>query len=508
MGARAMTALPPGFKVVTQPTAAAPVALPDGFKVISRPDQPQAAPEAPSGVLGTAEQGMSGVNEGLANFLSLPNTAELGLRSIGPMIGNAFGGHFAMPEKSMLPDAGADYRRMADSMNAIKPTTDDPTGKFVRRMGQEVGANLIPSLGVESKVASVLASLGSGAGAATMEAVAPGNPVAEFAGQMIGGGVPLGIGNAMERGAMKTAAPTVDELRASKTAAYKAVEQTGVQYSPKAVDSLVTSMETAGDKINPLRHPKAASMLDDVRSLKGQPQSLTQVDELRQTITRDLIKSADGGERHWGYELRNALDKFVEGAGAAHVTGGDPVAGSSAMNVARALNARYRKTEDFTTQMTKAEHQAGSTASGGNINNAIREKARQILDSPSRRAGYSADELATLEKLVMGGKGDDVARLIGKLAPGGNGLMTALHTGAVIHNPAMAVVPVVAQVAKHMADRGTINRSRVMQALLARGGNPQKLPALAPKTAQALEALLAAQAANQNDARLARAIGQ
>lgn len=465
----------------------------------------------------------SGLTEGAANMLSLPNTVEMGLRSIGPAIGNAAGGNFEMPQESWLPDAGARFRGAADAAGSMTPVTDDPTGKFGRRVAQEIGANIIPAMGTPAKVASVVSSALSGVGAATAQHFLPGNQLAEFAGQVIGGGVPVSIGNQVERMGMAKAAPTLDDLRAAKSAAYSAVDNLGAQYSPKAVEDLILRMQAAGAKINPLRHQKAASVLDDIKGLAGQPQTLTQLDELRQVIKRDLLDTADGGERHWGKEFQSTLDDFIATAhpgfasgdkiarssnvmtGAPSTTiqsgtlgGIDEVAASTAINKARSLNGRYKRVEDFERQMTKADNATAASGSGGNLNNQIRQKARQILDNPKRTRGYSPEELEALKKVVQPGRGEDALRGIGKIAPGGSGLMTAINLAALSHNPLLAPIPIAGSIAKTIADKGTVNRAAILKALLA-NGSKTAVPALGPRTAQVVEALMATQAANQND---------
>ncbi len=489
------------------------VKMPDGTQVRFPDDMPreqirdliaskfpdvagQSAQQQPDrGLMG---QVTSGLTEGAANLLSLPNTVEMGLRSIGPAIGNAAGGDFEMPQESWLPDAGARFRGAADAAGAMTPATDDPAGKFGRRVAQEVGANLIPAMGVPAKVASLASSLGSGVGAAIMQEVAPDNPLAEFAGQIVMGGIPVSIGNAAEKARMRTAAPTLDDLRAAKSAAYAAVDNLGVQYSPAATNDLILRMKAAGAKINPMRHPKSASMLAEIEGISGQPQTLTQLDELRQVIKRDLIDSADGSERHWGKQFQTELDDFIAKAQPSQMVSGDPATAAAAINNARKLNSQYRKVEDFERQMTKADNATAASGSGGNLNNQIRAKARQILDNPKRTRGYSAEELEALKKVISPGRGEDLLRGIGKVAPGGNGLMTALNTGAIVHNPALAAIPAVAQVAKTIADKGTVNRAAMMKALLA-NGTKTAVPAIGPRTEKVIEALIATQAANQNE---------
>lgn len=150
------------------------------------------APQTQSDWLG---QGLSGVNEGIGNFLMLPNIAEMGLRSIGPAIGNALGGDFAYPQESFLPNVGASYLRLSDDLGAIKPETDNTVDQVSRRVGQEIGASLPAILlggsGATQPIRTIASELGiaagSGLGAAAAQQVFPGNPWAEMAGQAVGG---------------------------------------------------------------------------------------------------------------------------------------------------------------------------------------------------------------------------------------------------------------------------------------------------------------------------------
>lgn len=156
------------------------------------PDQPQQEPQRE----GLFPQFASGMTEGAANFLSLPNTVEMGLRSIGPAIGNAMGGDFAYPEQSVLPDMGASLRNFADNTGAMTEPTDDAGGQMVRRIGQEIGGNIVPMAGTAGglgrKAAELGLTLASGSGAAVANQLAPDNPIADMAGQAAGFGIGAG----------------------------------------------------------------------------------------------------------------------------------------------------------------------------------------------------------------------------------------------------------------------------------------------------------------------------
>lgn len=175
-----------------------PAALPAEFSDLpvpgygSQPTQVTAQPASAPDWLG---QGLSGVNEGIGNALMLPNIAEMGLRSIGPAIGNALGGDFAYPESSFLPNVGSRYLDMANTMGAIRPETEDTGDQISRRIGQELGASLpfimVGGGGAANPARTIASELGiaagSGLGAGVAQQIAPDNPLAEMAGQLVGG---------------------------------------------------------------------------------------------------------------------------------------------------------------------------------------------------------------------------------------------------------------------------------------------------------------------------------
>jgi len=178
---------------------------------------------------GLFPQFASGMTEGAANFLSLPNTVEMGLRSIGPAIGNAMGGDFAYPESSVLPDMGQSLRNLASNTGAMTAPTDDMGGQMVRRIGQEVGGNIVPMAGTAGglgrKAAELGLTLASGSGAAVANQLAPNNPLADMAGQAAGFG--LGAG-ALELGRKLI---TPNPMSPDRIAIMEALQREGVELS-------------------------------------------------------------------------------------------------------------------------------------------------------------------------------------------------------------------------------------------------------------------------------------
>lgn len=439
-------------------------------------------------------QGLSGFNEGLGNMAGLPvdllnNVVGLGMSGVNAVAGTDF-------KPSARPVGGSEFFKglLAPTIGA---ESSNPMLQGVRRVGQEVGAMALPGMGVIGKAAApakvalgqIASAVGSGTGAAIAQQVAPGNPLAEFAGQMIGGMTPGGISRAVKGSAAAKAAPTLDELQAAKAAAYKAADNAGVVYDPKSYDKMLTNIVAAfkKERFNPKRHSVAASVFQDLVGERGKPLTLTELDQLRQIVRRDVVnpsyKSPDlAADGFFGEIILDEIDNMI----ASNKQGGD------AITAARELNTRLRKTELIETALTKAERRAASTGSGGNLNNAIRQNIRAILDDPKKARAFNAEERAAMEKLVRQGKMEDLLRWIGKFSPGGNGLIGMLQVGGTIMNPSLAALPIAGMAAKGLADGGTISKAARLQAMVARGA-----PAPKPLPRPYSLPLLAAQAAGQ-----------
>lgn len=439
-------------------------------------------------------QGLSGLNEGIANTLGAP--VELANMVVGAgMSGvNALAGTDFKP--TPLPVGGQQFFR--DMLSpTIGPEATTGVGKGVRRIAEEVGAFAIPGMGVVGKAAKpakaalgeLAAAVGSGTGAAVAEQVFPGNPLAEFAGQIVGGMTPGGVVRAAKGSASAKAAPTLEELQAAKSAAYMAADNAGITYDPQGYDKMLTDIVAAfkKDRFNPKRHSVAATVFEDLVAERGKPMTLTELDQLRQIVRRDVVnpsyKSADlAADGHFGEIILDEIDNYI----ASNTQGGRLI------TEARELNTRLRKTELIERALVKAERRAASTGSGGNLNNAIRQNIRAILDDPKKARAFNKEERAAMEKLVRQGKMEDLLRWIGKFSPGGNGLIGMLQVGGTILNPAMAALPIAGMAAKGIADKGTIDKAARLQAQIARGA---KAPRPLPKPYSL--PLLTAQGANQ-----------
>lgn len=276
----------------------------------------------------------------------------------------------------------------------------------------------------------------------------------------------------------QVATPEIDDLYAAKDAAYKTVDQLGAKYSQEAVDRLYGDMIRLASEsnISPTRHPKAYSMLVDLQD-RNRPHSLTELDQMRQEIRRDLL-NGDDAEAHFGQKFIDAIDNFIENAGPSEISGVTGDTANWAIKTARQANTTLRKSETLQDALNRARLNAASSGSGGNIDNAIRQQLKIILNNPNKSRGFTKAELEQIDKIIMGdNKLQNTIRLIGKLSPSGNGLMAALGIGATAANPLLAAAPAIGLAAKSMADRATTGAAENLTRSVRTGG-AQPLPRL------------------------------
>jgi hypothetical protein len=266
--------------------------------------------------------------------------------------------------------------------------------------------------------------------------------------------------------------PTVDEMRSVKTAAYQAVDDAGVTYTPEAFADVVTAItaEMRAGKINPRLHPNATEMLRELQKMKGQSPTLTQLDQLRQVIRRDVASRGEA-EKFFADKMMANIDEFIAAAGPSQVRGaGDAARGAAAISKARDSNTRYRKVKAVNEAVEGAERRAA-----GNVDNAIRQNLRRVLETTRN---LTPEERAALETIVRGDNGQNLLRLAGKTSPQGSGLMLGAHLAASAATGGVSSLAAgLGAGAKVAADTMTKRKVADLVRLIADGGSRQQLVA-------------------------------
>jgi hypothetical protein len=482
------------FRLVSMPEEqAAPVQQPKRYRLVASPEGQtvNAGGKADRSMSGgemaadVAKSGGIGLAQGAIGLAGLPGDArEFAAGAAGWLGGETAAGATraafnAVPGLSNMPTS-SQIKGGIEGVTGEFYQPKSTAGEYARTIGEFAPAAVAGPGGLVRKAAmTVIPAVASeGAGQATNGTAF--EPAARFAGALAGG-----VASAGRAGAQAVnGAKLVDEARAAKTAAYQAAEQAGVRYSPQAFDGLVNDIGTAMAQggVNQMRHPRAVSMYQDINGLRGKAPSLTELDQIRQTIARDVAGATDQAERHFGKLMMGKIDEFIDAADQTMVSAGDPQQAAGLIRAAREANQRYRKLETVTNAVTKAERRAASTGSGGNADNQIRQNIRGIMDSERKSRGFSKAELGKMDDVVRGSKTQNAVRLAGKLSPQGNGLMAALGIGGAMTNPVLGVPALVGAAAKPLAERMTRKKvDALIEALAGKApqANPDRRKALA-----------------------------
>lgn len=448
-------------------------AEPDPYAGIAAPAPPRTRAPPPRKPNTTADVGQSFVSGLLSGVGQIADAAD----PVNQIIRAFPGGPVAQIALKPLERFTAHGIAGAMGGNRQPQTT---AGRYAKTVGEFVpNAAVGGTGGVARRTAQVvIPALASEAAGQVAEKV--GAPPIVQTGARVLGAVAGGGASALRTPPKKVAAaalptPTLDQLYAQKNAAYQAVDNAGVKYTPKAFDSLITGItdEMKASNINPIRHPKAFSWMQELDSVRDQSPTLTTLDHIRQSIRRDVASATDPAEAYFGKKMIQNIDEFVNSARPDQVSAGDPQKAAALIAQARDLNTRVRKLESVQGALDSADFRAKGTGSGGNINNATRQKLRPLIDPTSKQRirNLTPDEAAALTRTVKGTPTQNVLRQFGKLSPEGNGLMQALHLGAAwpTHG-ASGLLAVGGAVAKRMADAGTAKNVQGLLELIAQGG--------------------------------------
>ena len=276
--------------------------------------------------------------------------------------------------------------------------------------------------------------------------------------------------------------PTADDLKSTASAAYQRADDAGVVYSKSGMerlrDALVKDFTDFG--YHPELQSGAKVALNEVNRLADGNVTLKGLDTARK-IAGNAYQPGNKSNNALTAKVAGALDDFVANPQAGDILMGNGADAASAIKEARGLYGQARKLELVNSLFEKAGLRAGSSGSGANIENATRQELSKILKSDKMRRGFNKDELAAIKQAVMGTKTQNALRAVGKFAPsgvvsGGVGTSTGAFVGNLIGGPVGGAVgaiglPAVGLGAKLAADAGSRGTARLVEALIASGGN-------------------------------------
>jgi hypothetical protein len=204
----------------------------------------------------------SGANEGMAKTLGAPVDLTNNY-IVGPAMHgiNAIAGTNFQPSQEPL-GGSAGLLRSLQGIGSIKPPTDDPDKQLGRRLSEEATSALLTNMGgiakaeapIRETLKALYSGLGSGAGAAFANYIAPDNAYAEFLGKLVGGrvgNIPFEMGGRAPRPVYE-AVPDLERRQALLEAMYEKAGDFASLSAPAAVDYARRAIKSAPVKQVPL----------------------------------------------------------------------------------------------------------------------------------------------------------------------------------------------------------------------------------------------------------------
>lgn len=497
--------LPPGFQL-DEPRRQEPAGLPAGFVLDGQePARQNLSSSYGAGVFGGIGQNISPIQQASASVdggtaqeptqsglpawyaaaenavntfgLNIPRNIGAGVRSM--VTGNNFNDEY-------------DYlKRRAEEASQAHPVAAG-LGTAAGALGQvAVMPEVAPAASLAGRAAQGAAL---GAGISGVSELADSKDIgaaskAAAAGAVLGGaatplieGAASAVNTAAKPFMKKPVIPTTDELKSASQAAYKAADDAGVILRPEGLKGLASDIQQT--LANEGYHPKLGNqskigvVLDELNKAADGNVTLKGMDVIRR-MAGSARMDIDPSTKRLGSMLTEKLDDYLSGLNPSQILTGNGPEAVKSLQEARSYWNTYRKSDMIDTAIEKAQLQAGSTGSGGNVENALRQQFKQMLTNPKKSAAFTGNEKAQLAKIVTGESGQNILRLLGKMSPQGNGLSLMLNVGAAgATGGASTALTALGMGAKYLAENATSkNIEKLRQMINARGMNidPQEL---------------------------------
>ena len=370
-------------------------------------------------------------------------------------------------------------------------------GTYGRSIGEMLGnpATWMAPGGILAKGAS---AIGSGVGSQLGGEIG-GTPGAIIGG--MGGGMMSGLRAPLATAEKLTPQQVID----AGSAAYRSPEVMAVQIKPQAAQRI---SDNIGDALNRARlndrlAPQTHAILDTLPDpVNGPAHTLEDFQTVRTLLGKQAGNFSNPTEQAAASKAIDLLDQHVSSMPQSDLLAGNIADANATLTQGRGDDAAGMAAQRVQGKLDNADLQAASAHSGGNIDNATRQKLRTLLTSPSGSRGLTPDELDQIDQVVRGSTTGNVLRAAGKVLGGGGGLGSMLSAAEGFHvaGPIGAAAPLAGYGIKKMGDALTTRAANnAVQQILSRapsfapvqgGANAAQGAALSAQQQAALRSLL------------------
>ena len=387
-----------------------------------------------------------------------------------------------IPGMAPSPEQAAERAKLQELIKANRgegianylPKPETVPGQFAR-----TAAEFVPGI-VASTPARLALPRAAGVGATaglTSEAAGQATAGTEYEPYARAGGALIGGAGALrqaERAAAQAAVPTAAEIKAAAGRGYQAARESGVEISPKAAEDMATRLKNSLTEsgLDENVAPKTWGILG---KLEGAPPEAVMTVQNFQSLRKTLgnaAGSADRSERLAAMSAKHDLDDFLANLPEGATLKGDPKQAAALLREANRNYAAAERALEIDRKLMRAELRSASANSGQNTGNTIRARMADVLLSPKLMRGYTAQELAAMEKIVRGTAAENLLRRIGKFGGGGGGLGQLAATSAggglayALDDPRYLALPLAGMGALGAANRMTAAQAARLNAMI------------------------------------------
>lgn len=299
------------------------------------------------GIIGAA--GMpADIGRGLAN-LAIQGGGYLIGADQEKLIDDAARAEALMSGLALSAPTSAEITRGVESVTGPMYTPRGMAGEYAQTVGEFIPAAVAGPGGLVRKTAmAVVPAVASEAAGQATKGTAY-EPAARLAGGLVGGVAAAGRGGGGAVKAMQKEAPALAEVQAKKTALYRELENSGVQFNTKAYSKFASDVETKLQREGFDRdlHPKTAAVLKRVFQLDGTAPSFVEMDTIRK-LAGEVARGGPGidpADANRATEVLKQIDSFFDTA---------PVTTANAKLPPSQVNAKAKEARELSRRLAVA----------------------------------------------------------------------------------------------------------------------------------------------------------
>ena len=227
--------------------------------------------------------------------------------------------------------------------------------------------------------------------------------------------------------------PSAEALRSAGADGYNAARNMGVRYNSRAVADHAATIRQGLEQDGILAElaPKTFKIIDKLSDPPaGSEAPLTGLIAARRALKQARKDFLNPTEKLAAERVVKQLDEFIKRPGEKGVVAGPAAQAGKILDDANGNYAASKRSDFLSGKVDQADRQAAVANSGLNIENTIRQRANDVLNSEKLQKGFTKGELAAIRKVAEGNVGRNTLRYVGNLLGGGGGL-GAMLTGAI-----------------------------------------------------------------------------